>query len=100
MTYRTQNARLMRRLGFKADPKDKPQIVSAKDATYWRHQPTLTCVVTFHDTRYREVQIVRTAISAGILMTIHSMRDKISSAMHVVEHAHEKQAYEFDRTHR
>ena len=61
MTYRTQTARLMRRLGFVADPKTKPQIVSTKEATYWRHQPTQACVVTFHVTRYTEANIVRAA---------------------------------------
>ncbi len=100
MTYRTQNARLMRRLGFVADSKDKPQVCGPKLATYWRHQPTRACVVTFHTTRYTEADIVRSAISAGIMMALREATDKVGSALRSIGNDHEQQAYTFGQERR
>lgn len=44
MNRTAQNRSLMRRLGFVADPRTKPQIVPHDRATYWRHQPILPLV--------------------------------------------------------
>lgn len=100
MTYRTQNARLMRRLGFVADPAFNRYPIPPKQGTYWRSTPAQACVVTLHDTRYTEAYIVRASISAAITMTLREVRDKMDSVMSAVGHAHEEQAYQFGQQQR
>lgn len=95
MTYRTQTSRLMHRLGFVADPPSKPQVVSSKEAAYWRHQPTGACVMVLHKQRYTEAQIVRAAISAAIYQTLRGVGDGVGSVVRNARSAHEEQAYAF-----
>lgn len=97
MTYCTANRRLMKRLGFVADPPTRPQIVPHDRATYWRHQPSQACVVTFHDSRYTEAKVVRAAITAAIAKTRREVGDKVSSTFSAAHSANENAAAEWQR---
>lgn len=89
MTHLVQNRRLMKRLGFVADPRTVPQIVPHDRATYWRHQPSGALVVTFHDSRYTEAKIVRHAISAAIGMTLTQIGDKTQAVISAARRVNE-----------
>jgi hypothetical protein len=90
MNHRTHNNRLMRRLGFVADPKTKPQIVPANQATYWRHQPSGALVVAFHRNRLKEANVVRYALSSAIGQTLSKMQDKVNACVSAARRENEK----------
>lgn len=101
MTSRAHLSRLMRRLGFKAVPPDpKTQILARSVATYWDHEPSGVRIVLCHDERYSAAQIVRCAISAGIVKTLREVRFGVTESIDQMRRDHEDAAIAYQRTKR
>ncbi len=100
MTYRTHNARLMRRLGFTRNTVGNVEVIPADKAAYWRHQPSNALVITMHEDRYTEPQVVRAAIYNAVYQTHRNATDKVSNALSRLRHAHEEQGIVFAQTER
>lgn len=99
-TYRTQNARLMRRLGFTRNIDASVEIIPSDKAAYWRHQPSNALVITMHETRCLEPQIVRAALYNAVYQTMRKVTDKVCAAVGSVRSEHELGMAEFEQKRR
>ncbi len=97
MTHRTHNARLMRRLGFTPNTVRNVEVIPADKAAYWRHQPSNALVITMHEDRYTEPQIVRAAVYNAVYHVMGKVTDKVCAAVGSIRSAHELEAVEFGR---
>ncbi len=97
VNYRTQNTRLMRRLGFILDAEDPSrQILRSDVATYWQHPASGTrTIITMHETRYTDAQLVRIAISRAVYTAMRETTDEVDATMRRVRRAQEDRAGTF-----
>ncbi len=89
MTYRTQTSRLMRRLGFVAEAPNASHILTADQATYWRHKPSNARIVLGHKERVTEAKVVSCVIAVAITQTLRDLREAVVKPIDAARAANE-----------